>query len=289
MGHKRMAILCAAFVALLYAGPALAHHGAAAFDTSQSTTLKGTVVEFNFINPHCQLFINVTDDSGKVVEVGWRIHQSRHAAPARLDQGYVQARRSDYDHRQSRQERRHRLARNETSNVRRQSDHRSRRARRQLRIRVRKVRRSKRAGNAVERRRGVRELQRDFMRKYRMCAILVAARILFASLFHGAALEKSEPAGSRGGSESGRQPTCLDFWWCALRLVRFRSFAFTKEPSGMTAWAEEKYKAAKPASGPTKPPRNSPTIRFIGAFRRVSRASIFIRSRWRSCSCRMKS
>ena len=68
MGHKRIAILGAAFVALLFAGLAFAHHGAAAFDTSQMTTLKGTVVEFDFINPHCQLFINVTDENGKVVK-----------------------------------------------------------------------------------------------------------------------------------------------------------------------------------------------------------------------------
>jgi hypothetical protein len=68
MGHKRIAIFLAAFVALLLAGLAFAHHGAAAFDTSQMTTLKGTVVEFDFINPHCQLFINVTDENGKVVK-----------------------------------------------------------------------------------------------------------------------------------------------------------------------------------------------------------------------------
>jgi hypothetical protein len=68
MGHKRIAILCGVVAALFLAGSAFAHHGAAAFDTSQTTTLKGTVVEFDFINPHCQLFINVTDDSGKVVK-----------------------------------------------------------------------------------------------------------------------------------------------------------------------------------------------------------------------------
>jgi len=45
-----------------------AHHGAAAYDTSQTTTLKGTVVEFDFINPHCQLFINVPDDGGKIIK-----------------------------------------------------------------------------------------------------------------------------------------------------------------------------------------------------------------------------
>ncbi|HXP81458.1 MAG TPA: DUF6152 family protein [Verrucomicrobiae bacterium] len=68
MTRKLTVILGAAAVLLLVAGPMFAHHGAAAYDTSQNTTLKGTVVEFDFINPHCQLFINVTDESGAVVK-----------------------------------------------------------------------------------------------------------------------------------------------------------------------------------------------------------------------------
>jgi hypothetical protein len=68
MTRKPMVILCAAGVALLLAGPMFAHHGAAAYDTSQTTTLKGTVVDFEFINPHCQLYINVADDSGQMVK-----------------------------------------------------------------------------------------------------------------------------------------------------------------------------------------------------------------------------
>lgn len=67
MTHKLTGILSAAVLILLFAGPMFAHHGAAAFDTSQTTTLKGAVVEFDFINPHCQLFINVADESGKMV------------------------------------------------------------------------------------------------------------------------------------------------------------------------------------------------------------------------------
>jgi Family of unknown function (DUF6152) len=68
MTRKLMVVLCAAVVVLLVAGPMFAHHGAAAYDTSQNTTLKGTVVEFDFINPHCQLFINVADESGALVK-----------------------------------------------------------------------------------------------------------------------------------------------------------------------------------------------------------------------------
>jgi hypothetical protein len=66
MTRKLMIIFGSAVVVLLIAGPMFAHHGGAAYDTSQTTTLKGTVVEFQFINPHCQLFIDVADDSGKI-------------------------------------------------------------------------------------------------------------------------------------------------------------------------------------------------------------------------------
>jgi len=52
----------------LFAVPMFAHHGGAAYDTSQTVSLKGTVVEFDFINPHCQLFMNVADDTGKIVK-----------------------------------------------------------------------------------------------------------------------------------------------------------------------------------------------------------------------------
>jgi len=68
MTRKLTVILCAAVVGFLFAGPLFAHHGAAAYDTSQTTTLKGTVVEFDFINPHCQLFVDVPDENGKVVK-----------------------------------------------------------------------------------------------------------------------------------------------------------------------------------------------------------------------------
>lgn len=68
MTRKLIVILGAAVVLLFVAGPMFAHHGAAAYDTSQNTTLKGTVVEFDFINPHCQLFINVADESGALVK-----------------------------------------------------------------------------------------------------------------------------------------------------------------------------------------------------------------------------
>lgn len=67
MTRKLSVAFCAAVAFLLLAGPMFAHHGGAAYESTQ-TTVKGTVVEFDFINPHCQLFINAPDDSGKMVK-----------------------------------------------------------------------------------------------------------------------------------------------------------------------------------------------------------------------------
>jgi hypothetical protein len=43
-----------------------AHHGAATFDTSKELTLKGTVTEWIWANPHCFLKFDAKDDSGSV-------------------------------------------------------------------------------------------------------------------------------------------------------------------------------------------------------------------------------
>ena len=41
-----------------------AHHGLAAYDMSKSVTVKGTVTEFSFINPHAAIYLDVKDDKG---------------------------------------------------------------------------------------------------------------------------------------------------------------------------------------------------------------------------------
>ena len=46
----------------------LAHHGDAGRYTESVTTVTGTVVEFQFINPHSLLTIVVTDENGETVE-----------------------------------------------------------------------------------------------------------------------------------------------------------------------------------------------------------------------------
>lgn len=51
---------------LLFSGAAFAHHGAAGYDSNKQTTLKGTVTDFRFQNPHAQIFLDVRDSTGKV-------------------------------------------------------------------------------------------------------------------------------------------------------------------------------------------------------------------------------
>jgi hypothetical protein len=44
----------------------LAHHGTASFDTDREITLKGTVTEWLWANPHCFLKFDAKDDTGTV-------------------------------------------------------------------------------------------------------------------------------------------------------------------------------------------------------------------------------
>ena len=46
--------------------PGFAHHGSAAYETTEMITVKGTITEFRFINPHCQVFFDVKNDKGEV-------------------------------------------------------------------------------------------------------------------------------------------------------------------------------------------------------------------------------
>ena len=48
----------------------LAHHGNAAYDDKHPITINGSVTEFVWSNPHCQVFFDVKDDKGNVVNWG---------------------------------------------------------------------------------------------------------------------------------------------------------------------------------------------------------------------------
>ncbi len=54
-------------VAFAMAGPLLAHHSITNYDREHPVTLTGTVVAFNFINPHVTIVFEVEQEDGTVV------------------------------------------------------------------------------------------------------------------------------------------------------------------------------------------------------------------------------
>jgi hypothetical protein len=62
----------------------MAHHSAAAYESSKQITVTGTVTEFHFVNPHVLIYMSAKDESGatrkwqgeltspnRLVRVGW--------------------------------------------------------------------------------------------------------------------------------------------------------------------------------------------------------------------------
>jgi len=64
--HKRTILIAVAVYVLGGSIPLLAHHGTAAFE-DKKVTLKGTVTEWFWSNPHCLLRFDVKDDKGEIV------------------------------------------------------------------------------------------------------------------------------------------------------------------------------------------------------------------------------
>jgi hypothetical protein len=62
-----IAILASVVLLSMFTVPALAHHGNAAWATTE-VTLKGTVVDFVWRNPHVLLVWTTTDENGKAVQ-----------------------------------------------------------------------------------------------------------------------------------------------------------------------------------------------------------------------------
>jgi hypothetical protein len=63
-GYK---FLIEAIVFFMICIPLRAHHGNASYDNDNPITIKGTVTEFSWTNPHVQIYLDVKDDKGKVV------------------------------------------------------------------------------------------------------------------------------------------------------------------------------------------------------------------------------
>jgi len=57
-------ILCASLLAI--SGPVSAHHSWSGYDMVNLTTVRGTVTEYNFANPHMWINFEVRDDKGNI-------------------------------------------------------------------------------------------------------------------------------------------------------------------------------------------------------------------------------
>ncbi len=68
-GVRSVAALC--FTAMAAPLPASAHHAAGAVFTDEEIEVEGVVTEFNFVNPHVNIMLNVTDENGS--ETAWMV------------------------------------------------------------------------------------------------------------------------------------------------------------------------------------------------------------------------
>ena len=66
MKTRTFSVLALAVGFLIASAPVFAHHGASAYDSKKLTTLKGTVTDFQFMNPHSEIFFEVKNADGKV-------------------------------------------------------------------------------------------------------------------------------------------------------------------------------------------------------------------------------
>jgi Family of unknown function (DUF6152) len=82
MKTKSAILFILAVCALCLSIPAFAHHGGAAYDTSKTVTVKGTVTEFDFINPHVLIYMNVRDANGNVTKWSGELTSPNHLARA---------------------------------------------------------------------------------------------------------------------------------------------------------------------------------------------------------------
>ena len=66
MKMKRWAVFIGTASLFLLSAVAFAHHGRSNYDVSATVTIKGVVTEFDWVNPHAVIFLDVTTDDGKV-------------------------------------------------------------------------------------------------------------------------------------------------------------------------------------------------------------------------------
>ena len=67
---KKGALLGVAMGFLTICSPVFAHHGGSEYDQKNPIKLRGVVTEFQWQNPHCEIFLDVNDDNGNVKHWG---------------------------------------------------------------------------------------------------------------------------------------------------------------------------------------------------------------------------
>ena len=66
MKNKLLALFIGTAGFLMVTGPVLAHRGRSNYDMSYTATVKGVVTAFEWINPHALIYVDSTDENGKV-------------------------------------------------------------------------------------------------------------------------------------------------------------------------------------------------------------------------------
>jgi len=72
--NERLNVFLMAVCLLTVSVPLLAHHGAAGYDMDKQLSMKGTVTDWLWANPHCFLKFDSTDDAGNVAH--WAVEVS---------------------------------------------------------------------------------------------------------------------------------------------------------------------------------------------------------------------
>lgn len=86
--HKQFGVICVGVIVLLALAPLRAHHAfSAEFDDKKPVTLKGTVTQMEWINPHSWIHIDVKRQGGKVEQ--WMIEAG--APNALIRRGFTKA------------------------------------------------------------------------------------------------------------------------------------------------------------------------------------------------------
>jgi hypothetical protein len=71
MKNKLVIVFTLALGVLALSHPMFAHHSSSAFDLEHMLTVKGTVTNFEWSNPHAFIYLDGRDDKGNVAQ--WRV------------------------------------------------------------------------------------------------------------------------------------------------------------------------------------------------------------------------